>query len=196
MTYDQALAQRVRRQLGGAAGISEREQFGGIGFFVRGNMACGVIGRRLIVRVGTGAYAACLRKPGARVFDFSGRPMRGWVTVSAGSLATPAALRAWVGRGLEHARCRRSRGDGSAQGDHRRPCADRAGGRVRGAEPGRLRAGRRGRDAGRADSGICGEAGGEIVTVEVFADIPSPRCSRLRAGSDSRSGTAARPRSA
>lgn len=104
MTYDQALAQRLRRLLKTEASITERELFGGLGFFVRGNMACGVIGRRLIVRVGPQAYEECLRAPGAQVFDYSGRPMRGWVTVSAGSLATPAALRAWVGRGLEHAR--------------------------------------------------------------------------------------------
>lgn len=52
MAYDRALAQRLRRLLKTEPSITERELFGGLGFFVRGNMACGVIERRLIVRVG------------------------------------------------------------------------------------------------------------------------------------------------
>lgn len=104
MAYDRALAQRLRRLLKTEPSITERELFGGLGFFVRGNMACGVIERRLIVRVGPQAYEECLRAPGAQVFDDSGRPMRGWVTVAPRAIATPASLRAWVGRGLAFAR--------------------------------------------------------------------------------------------
>ena len=45
-------------------------------------MACGVLGDDLIVRVGAAQHAASLAQPGARVFDFSGKPMAGWVMVA------------------------------------------------------------------------------------------------------------------
>ena len=53
--------------------------FGGIGFLVNGNMACGVHGQDLIVRLGTADYEAALKKPHVKVFDMTGRPMSGWI---------------------------------------------------------------------------------------------------------------------
>lgn len=41
----------VRDALVGREGSSERKMFGGIGFMLGGNMACGVIGEDLIVRL-------------------------------------------------------------------------------------------------------------------------------------------------
>ncbi|MFN2119118.1 MAG: TfoX/Sxy family protein, partial [Anaerolineales bacterium] len=57
--------------------------FGGIGFLVNGNMACGVHRDSLIVRLGTAEYEAALKRPHVKVFDMTGRPMKGWITVSA-----------------------------------------------------------------------------------------------------------------
>ena len=52
MAYDEALADRVRDVLSARADVSERKMFGGIAFIVAGNMACGVMGEDLIVRLG------------------------------------------------------------------------------------------------------------------------------------------------
>jgi hypothetical protein len=101
MPYDLALAKRIRRALARQPSLIEKEIFGGIGFLIRGNMACGVHGRDLIVRVGPGAHDAVLREPGVRPFDLSaGRPARGWVLVKPNGVKTPAALKKWVGRGV------------------------------------------------------------------------------------------------
>lgn len=81
MAYDQGLAQRVREALAGQPGLTERAMFGGIGFMVYGNMACGILKDELMVRVGPEGMEA-LQRPGARVFDLTGRPMKGWVVVS------------------------------------------------------------------------------------------------------------------
>src|SRR3990170_6200980 len=51
MAYDTHLASRLRQALHRRPNVKEREQFGGIGFLVPGNMACGVIGKDLLVRV-------------------------------------------------------------------------------------------------------------------------------------------------
>ena len=53
MAYSEELAIRMRAGLRRARGLQEKKMFGGIGFLVNGNMACGVHGQNLIVRLGT-----------------------------------------------------------------------------------------------------------------------------------------------
>lgn len=77
--------------------------FGGLSFLLDGNLAVGVIGDELIVRVGPDATEEALARPGARLFDFTGRPMTGWITVAPGALAEDGALAEWIDRGLAFA---------------------------------------------------------------------------------------------
>ncbi len=48
---------------------------------VHGNMAVGVIGDDLIVRVGPEHFDDALTRAGVQPFDFTGRPMTGWILV-------------------------------------------------------------------------------------------------------------------
>ena len=77
MAYDEELAERIRAALGDRADVSERKMFGGLSFMLRGNMCCGVDKTNLMVRVGSEAYDEALAQPGARLMDFTGRPMKG-----------------------------------------------------------------------------------------------------------------------
>jgi len=77
--------------------------FGGIAFLYRGNMAVGASGDDLMVRVGPDATDAALARPGTRVFDMTGRPMRGWIVVAASALAEDEALGAWIDEGYAFA---------------------------------------------------------------------------------------------
>jgi hypothetical protein len=105
MPYDEALAERIRRVLGRQPGLTEKEMFGGVGFMIRGNMAVGVSGRDMIVRVGPAAHDAALKEAYVRPFDLSGgRPPKGWVLVKPAGLNTPAALKKCVDRGVTFAR--------------------------------------------------------------------------------------------
>ena len=105
MPYDKALADRIRKALGRRASLSEKEMFGGIGFLIRGNMACGVHDREMIVRVGPAAHDAALKETHVRPFDLSGgRPAKGWILVKPAGLKTPADLKKWVERGVAFAR--------------------------------------------------------------------------------------------
>jgi hypothetical protein len=96
MAYDEGLAQRLREQLDEVPELTEKKMFGGLAFMVRGNMLVGVIGDELIARVGSDATDAALAKPGARIFDFSGRPTKGWVTVGGAPLGEDETLAAWI----------------------------------------------------------------------------------------------------
>lgn len=103
MAYDEHLAARVRQVMVPFPESSERKMFGGLAFLLRGNMACGVVGEQLMVRVGRESYEAALREPHTREMDFTGRPLRGFVYVSAEGLTSDGDLRAWVERGARYA---------------------------------------------------------------------------------------------
>ena len=104
MAYDEGLAERVRAVLAIRGDHRERKMFGGLAFMADGNMACGVVGDTLMVRVGPDAYADALAQPGAREMDFTGKAMKGMVYVDADGVAEDDALGAWVDRGLTYAR--------------------------------------------------------------------------------------------
>jgi TfoX/Sxy family transcriptional regulator of competence genes len=99
MAYDEGLAERVRERLGVHQGVTEKRMFGGIAFLYRGNMAVGISGPDLMVRVGPEHTDAALARPGTRVFDMTGRPMRGWILVDSSALAEDEALGRWVDEG-------------------------------------------------------------------------------------------------
>jgi TfoX/Sxy family transcriptional regulator of competence genes len=103
MAYDEGLATRVREVLGEQPELVEKKMFGGLAFLLHGNMACGVRGEDLIVRVAAEAADAALREPGTRPFDLTGRPMKGWLLVDADGHAEDDDLRRWVDRGLAYA---------------------------------------------------------------------------------------------
>ena len=103
MAYDEALADRLRAVFAGRAGVREQKMFGGLVFMLDGNMACGIHGSELIVRVGRSSFEDALFQPHARPFDMTGRPMRGFVFVAAAGIATGHDLAAWAGRGIAYA---------------------------------------------------------------------------------------------
>jgi hypothetical protein len=103
MAFDDQLAERIRQQLGQRREVTEKKMFGGLAFLVNGNMCCGVHGRELIVRLDPEQTAQALSKPHTRVFDLTGRPMKGWILVQPKGLATPATLSRWIQAGMKYA---------------------------------------------------------------------------------------------
>jgi TfoX/Sxy family transcriptional regulator of competence genes len=103
MPYDTLLAARIRAVLGPLSDLVEKTMFGGVGFLVNGNMACGVHKNDLIVRVGPASYEEALSRPHTHVFDMTGHPMAGWVMVEPQGCATESDLRAWIAQGLTFA---------------------------------------------------------------------------------------------
>jgi TfoX/Sxy family transcriptional regulator of competence genes len=103
MAYDEGLAQRIREILEELPEFDEKKMFGGICFLLNGNMACGIIKDDLIVRVGPEKYEDCLKSPNTRKFDITGKPMKGWVTVSCEGYESDRNLTRWVMRGADFA---------------------------------------------------------------------------------------------
>lgn len=103
MVYDPGLSQRIREIMQEQPELREAEMFGGICFMLQGNMACGVIGDELMVRVGKQRHELAHVQPNTRPFDFTGKPMRGWVVVTPEGIEEDQQLRDWLQLGIDYA---------------------------------------------------------------------------------------------
>jgi hypothetical protein len=104
MAYDERLADRVRAVVEQRPGVTERKMFGGLGWMIGGNMACGLMADGLLVRVPTGETEEALRLPHTREFGFPGRKaMRGFIVVEPDGLADDTDLAGWVDTGADYA---------------------------------------------------------------------------------------------
>ena len=61
MAYDETLAERVRKILAPGPALTERKMFGGLAFMLDGNMCCGIVGDKLMLRLGADLAAECAR---------------------------------------------------------------------------------------------------------------------------------------
>jgi TfoX/Sxy family transcriptional regulator of competence genes len=103
MAYSEQLAERIRAALGGRDGVTERKMFGGVGWMLNGNMACGTMGDDLLVRVAPGAGDLVLAEPGVRPMEMGKRTMRGFVVVDSATIADEDEFARWIDAGAAHA---------------------------------------------------------------------------------------------
>jgi hypothetical protein len=103
MAVDEQLAERVRESLGDVSGLAEKRMFGGLAFLIGGNMAVGVHGDDLIVRIPPEETDTAVGEPHVRIFDMTGRPMQGWVLVGPGATESEDDLGSWITRGVDFA---------------------------------------------------------------------------------------------
>jgi hypothetical protein len=96
MPYSEELALRIRTALGDRDDVEEKHMFGGIAFMVAGSMACGIIDKDLMARVGSDRYEKALSRPHTRLMTFTGRPLKGFIIVEAAGIKTAASLKKWV----------------------------------------------------------------------------------------------------
>lgn len=103
MAYDEALAERIRSVIEARSGVVERRMFGGVAWMLNGNMACGVVGDDVLVRLGAQDGERALAEAHTRPFAMGGRRSRGFVVVARAGVASDAALARWVDAGADHA---------------------------------------------------------------------------------------------
>ena len=103
MAYDEKLAERIRTKLKGTRGLTEKKMFGGVGFLINGNMSCGVHKQAMIVRLSNEDSDAALKLPHVKLFDMTGRPMKGWIMVEQQGTSSDKAVQGWVEKGVAYA---------------------------------------------------------------------------------------------
>ncbi len=105
MAYDEELAERIRKLVGGGPDVTEKKMFGGLAFMVGGNMAVGASGQGgILVRVDPAESDELVATTDASLMEMRGRSMQGWLRVDSDDVRTDDDLRAWVDRGVAYAR--------------------------------------------------------------------------------------------
>jgi len=104
MAYNLELAKRISAALKGLP-IVEKKMFGGVGYILNGNMACGILGEDLIVRVGLDDYETLLQRAHVKIFSMKGgpKPMKGWLMVESEGWKTTRQLAQWIKIGVDFA---------------------------------------------------------------------------------------------
>lgn len=95
MHSDPKLTERLRA-IAENGPLKERVMFGGVAFFLNGNMCVGVYHKDLILRIGEEQAAQALEKPHVTPMDITGKPMRGWVKVAPAGCNTKHRIDAWI----------------------------------------------------------------------------------------------------
>lgn len=103
MAYSEELADRIRDVIDGRPGVTERKMFGGVAWMVNGNMACGIIGEDLMVRLDRDDAEAAKAEEHVGPMEFTGRPMRGFILVEAEGIEADVDLGRWVEAGADFA---------------------------------------------------------------------------------------------
>lgn len=103
MAYDEQFAEKVRTYILTVTGVSEKKMFGGLCFLLHGNMCCGVIDKKLMLRIGAEAYDSVLEMKHVVSMDFTGKPLKGMVYVLPEGTKTKAAIKKWIDLGLKYA---------------------------------------------------------------------------------------------
>jgi TfoX/Sxy family transcriptional regulator of competence genes len=95
MHSDPKLVERLTTLLEGR-GLEQRTMFGGICFFLNGNMCVGVWHSDLIARIGIDAAEDFVGDEHARAMDLTGRPMRGWMQIEPAGTESDPAISDWI----------------------------------------------------------------------------------------------------
>lgn len=103
VAYSEELAERIRAVIEVRQGVTERKMFGGVAWMVNGNMACGVIGEDLMVRLDREDAEAAQAEAHVGPMEFTGRPMRGFVVVTPEGFESDSELSHWVEAGADFA---------------------------------------------------------------------------------------------
>jgi TfoX/Sxy family transcriptional regulator of competence genes len=102
MAYDEITAERVRDVLSHRRDVVEKRLMGGLCFMVSGAMCCSVSSRGgLLIRVGPHAQERALGEPHVSPMVMAGRSAKGFVRIAPEGYRTQAALKKWIGRGLD-----------------------------------------------------------------------------------------------
>ena len=102
MPYNLELEQRLDTLSPQVGGLFKKKMFGGIGYLLRGNMAYGIHKQYLIIRTSPEQAAELLKKDGVKLFNITGRTMKGWVMVSPEGLTDDSELLELLNLAVDH----------------------------------------------------------------------------------------------
>ena len=98
MPYNRKIDERIQKIVSGWKHTDSKKMFGGVCRLLHGNMYCGVYKDYLILRLGVEEAEKAFKLPHVKPFDITGKPMKGWVMVSAQGFESEDVLSEWLHR--------------------------------------------------------------------------------------------------
>jgi len=96
MPYNKDLEARIQKIVSSWKNTDSKKMFGGICHLLDGNMFCGVYKDFLILRLGEDKAGEALKLPFVKLFDITGKPMKGWVMVQEQGFKSEKGLKEWL----------------------------------------------------------------------------------------------------
>lgn len=113
MSYDEALADRVRIELADQPGLDERRMSGGLAFLINRHVAlCAISSGALMLRVDPACADALLAKPYVQRFVMRGQELAGWLHIDSQAITADA----WIVHAVAYARSLPPKEDSSTGG--------------------------------------------------------------------------------
>jgi TfoX/Sxy family transcriptional regulator of competence genes len=109
MAYNEQIEVRTKKIVSKWKDTGDKKMFGGVCHLLNGKMFCGVYKDFLILRLGEENSKDALNLPFVRLFDITGRPMKGWVMVERGGFGSDDELRSWLNKAKEYVKALRSK---------------------------------------------------------------------------------------
>lgn len=102
MPYDELLSDRIKRVLKEKnVAFIPKEMFGGITFLVDDKMCVGIVKNDLMVRIDPEFQEEALKLNGARMMDFTKRPMAGYLFIGPEAIDLDEDLDFWIQKALD-----------------------------------------------------------------------------------------------
>ena len=101
MPYNEKLAERIRKALAGTKNLVEKKMFGGLAFMVNDKMCIGVDKDDIMIRCEPEMTEKLLAKKGVRIFNLTGKPMKGWLLVGPEGTNSKKDFDWWIQTAIE-----------------------------------------------------------------------------------------------
>ncbi|HEY5549687.1 MAG TPA: TfoX/Sxy family protein [Candidatus Saccharimonadales bacterium] len=102
MAYDTKLEERIDK-LTAEWRLKKKNMFGGLSYLVNGNMSVGIVKNEMIIRTSPEKEVKMLEKAGIRPMDFTGRPIKGWLSAAPEAFDTDNKLEELIDCGITFA---------------------------------------------------------------------------------------------
>ena len=101
MPFNEKIAARIREALIDVKNLTEKKMFGGIAFMINDKMCVGVDKDAIMLRCEPGMTEELLSKKGARPFDLTGKPMKGWLLIDEEGVKNKKDFEFWIATALD-----------------------------------------------------------------------------------------------
>ncbi len=102
MPFNEKIADKIREALIDVKNLTEKKMFGGITFMVNDKMCVGVDKSAIMLRCDPEMTEELLSKKGARQFDLSGKPMKGWLLINEEGTKNKKDFDYWINLALDY----------------------------------------------------------------------------------------------